>query len=480
MNETYIQTLIFWHVVEDIALVNRFECHYFEKEGFQIMFRLMKPYILKYQVVPDENVFMHLVRTNGRYPDKMTPDIVHSVYEQRTDLARYSREWLHDIALGLAEWQNFIIGVRELNSYIMTTQSNLTPETAHQYVENVKNHFDENVRFTLNDSPSHDFFNLEEHKSSKTDHIPTGYRFIDMCLNGGWVTKTLNVLMGSPKVGKSQWLCNLAANSIKQGMNSVYITLEMDYSTVFQRIGANLWNIPIYEYEKRVDDTEFMQTKMDSFIESSIIAPGTLIVRDYPTSSATVSEIESMLRQEEKDRSISDQPFKFKNIFIDYINIMADGRGSRNNDNTYLKIKNICEDLRAMAQRNDWCVISLTQTNRQGMNSEEVDMTNVAESAGLVATVDSLFAIICTPMMMAEGSYYLRALALRNSPHMGDSKRFDFSKDYLRITESTDDIIPQGKPIKLCQIPNDRQRKADEFAQTILKKAAVSSRNTVC
>lgn len=56
--------------------------------------------------------------------------------------------------------------------------------------------------------------------------------------------------MGSPKVGKSMWLCNLCANSVRNGENSAYITLEMAYQLVAQRIGSNLFNIPIEEYEK--------------------------------------------------------------------------------------------------------------------------------------------------------------------------------------------------------------------------------------
>ena len=110
-----------------------------------------------------------------------------------------------------------------------------------------------------------------------------------------------------------------------------------------------------------------------------------------------------------------------------------------------MKIKGICEDVRAMAQRNDWCVVSLTQTNRNGMNASDLDMTSVAESSGLVATVDSLFGIICTTMMRAESLFYIKALALRNSPNMGDKKRYNFQGDYMRITEDpNEDIIPDA------------------------------------
>jgi len=65
-----------------------------------------------------------------------------------------------------------------------------------------------------------------------------------------------------------------------------------------------------------------------------------------------------------------------------------------NSENMYLKIKSICEDVRAMAQRNNWCVVSLTQTNRSAYDSTDINMSSVSESGGLIATVDSLFGII--------------------------------------------------------------------------------------
>ena len=112
-----------------------------------------------------------------------------------------------------------------------------------------------------------------------------------------------------------------------------------------------------------------------------------------------------------------------------------------NSENTYLKIKSICEDVRAMAQRNEWCVISVTQTNRGGIESSDLNMSDVSESAGLIATVDALFGIIRTTMMRAEGCYYLKAVALRDSEHMGDKKKFTFEGKYLRIEEDPSEAI---------------------------------------
>jgi hypothetical protein len=154
-----------------------------------------------------------------------------------------------------------------------------------------------------------------------------------------------------------------------------------------------LLNIPIDDYEIAAKDPNYIQTKMKDFYMNSLIPPGQFYIEEFPTSSATVYDIESFILKLEEEKSTEHKPFKFKNIFIDYINIMKDAKNP-NSENMYLKIKSICEDVRAMAQRNNWCVVSLTQTNRSAYDSTDINMSSVSESGGLIATVDSLFGII--------------------------------------------------------------------------------------
>lgn len=446
-NDSYTETLVFFHVLKNYDLASVYKPIYFSVNRLKKLFEIIQPYILQYHDEPSEKqVYILIQRENLQ--TELTSDIIHSLWTIREHLTQYSEEWLNNTAKGYAEWNNFIVAVNRMHTYMVTTQYEVTPESAHEYVQKVKTMFSGDTNFSICDSVGHDFFDPAEHKQSVVETVSTGYKFFDTCLNGGWAKKTLNVVMGPPKVGKSMWLCNLCANSVISGENCAYITLEMSYQLVNQRIGSNLLNIPIREYEKYANDPEVIKNKMHNLYNQSFISPGALVVEEFPTSSASVYDIESFLLNAEKNRSKEDAPFKFRNVFIDYINIMADAKHSSSSDQTYMKIKSICEDVRAMAQRNEWCVISLTQTNRSGMNASDLDMSAVAESSGLIATVDSLFGIICTTMMKAENVYYIKALALRNSPHMGDKKKYNFQGDYLRIKEDeTEDIIPDTIPL---------------------------------
>ena len=253
--------------------------------------------------------------------------------------------------------------------------------------------------------------------------------------------------MGSPKVGKSMWLCNLCAKSVLNGEDTCYITLELAYQKVSHRIGANIFNIPIDQYKSAASDPNYIRSKMKEYMKTTMVKPGRFIIEEFPTSSATVYDLEAFLLKKEEELSTPDKPFKFKNIFIDYINIMKDAKNP-NSENMYLKIKSICEDVRAMAQRNLWCVVSVTQTNRGAYDASDITMANVSESGGLIATVDSLFGIIQTPVMRVSNTYYLKGVAIRDAGHMGDKKKFDFNGSYLRIEENmTEDILREDMSI---------------------------------
>lgn len=439
MNNTYLENIIFFYILQHMDLVQAFKGSYFTNPILKQLFDIVKPHILEYKTEPTETQTINLVKAYGK-DDKLTDDIIHTLWESRSMVGQYTDEWLSQNVKAFGEWQNLVSGVKRVIEYIKTVQSDVTYENCPDIVQKTKAIFQTETNFTLNTSRGHDFFNPVNHQQTELETRSTGYDFVDKCLKGGWANKTLNVFMGSPKVGKSMWLCNLCANSVKNGENSVYISLEMAYQIVAQRIGSNLLNIPIDEYENYSKDLNFMTAVMKEFYNTSLVKPGTFIIEEFPTSSKTVYDIEAFLLKIEEERSTDEKPFKLKNVFLDYINIMKDAKNP-NSENMYQKIKSICEDLRAMAQRNNWCVISLTQTNRSAYDSSDIGMSNVSESGGLIATVDSLFGIIQSPVMRAENVYYLKAVAIRNSGHMGDRKKYDFVQKYLRINENTNEPI---------------------------------------
>jgi hypothetical protein len=206
---------------------------------------------------------------------------------------------------------------------------------------------------------------------------------------------------------------------------------------VLKRIGANLLGVPMFEYQAKSADRDFMKRRLER-ISNGLLPPGKLFVKEFPTSQATVLEIENFLKGLEEK-----QGFKLKAVIIDYINILANYRNP-NSENTYLKIKQIAEDLRAMAVRNDWLIITATQLTRGAWDSSEVTMQNIAESAGLAHTADMMYAIIQDQMMHASKEYWLKVLKIRDGEGKGTKCRFTIDYNYMKLSETSDIITNQS------------------------------------
>lgn len=297
----------------------------------------------------------------------------------------------------------------------------------------------------LIDSEWDQIFAKDLNKDSRPDGIvtETGIEIVREVINTGEYEEMFDIELeeGSDHLfftngilsHNSIWLANDAANFVRLGYNTVYITAEMSAVKVLKRIGSNLLGISMTEYQQKSADRDFIKRKLER-ISNGILPPGKLFVKEFPTSQATVPEIENYLKVLEDK-----QGFKLKAIIIDYINILANYRNP-NSDNTYMKIKQIAEDLRAMAVRNNWLVITATQLSRGAWDSSEVTMQNIAESAGLAHTADTMYAIIQDSMMHSAREYWLKVLKIRDGEGKNTKCRFTIDYNYMKLSETSDVI----------------------------------------
>jgi archaellum biogenesis ATPase FlaH len=258
-------------------------------------------------------------------------------------------------------------------------------------------------------------------------------------MGGGWIPGTLNVFMGAQKSGKSVWLLNLAANAVKMGKNVMIITLELLDYQYLQRISANLMGVTTSEYSKKLKDNDplWLKRNIRKVIDygDGYNPFGNLMIKAYPTSTASANDIEAFIKKKEASTGI-----KFDLVVIDYLNIMKNWRNP-NSENTYMKVKQISEDVRAMALRNKWTIASATQMNRTNQGSTDISMTDISESIGLASTLDTLYGIIQTELMKSEGEYMLKSLALRNSEDSGLRKKFTVNYSIMSIYETAEPAI---------------------------------------
>ena len=151
---------------------------------------------------------------------------------------------------------------------------------------------------------------------------------------------------------------------------------------------------------------------------------GELWVKEFPTGNCTAIDIENyFLRLESKINK------KFKVIVVDYLNLL---RPIKDQEGLYAKVKAISEELRGVAMRNEWCIISATQIRREDVENFDLGMDSVAESFGLVHTVDSLFGLMRSPL---ESRMKIKVIANRDNGYEESYKFFAMQKEYSRLTE---------------------------------------------
>lgn len=257
----------------------------------------------------------------------------------------------------------------------------------------------------------------------KEERIPFDLDIFNKITKGGLPAKTLNIALAGTGVGKSLFMCHMAAGAMVQGKNVLYITLEMAEEKIAERIDANLLNVTLDDlmelpkdlYDKKVERVKSKTT-------------GKLIIKEYPTASASTIHFRTLLNELNLKKS-----FIPDIIFVDYLNICCSARiRAGSNINSYTYVKSIAEELRGLAVEYNLPIVSATQTTRSGFTSSDPGLEDTSESFGLPATADLMFALITSEDLEALGQIMVKQLKNRyNDPSY--YKRFTVGVDRAKM-----------------------------------------------
>ena len=237
--------------------------------------------------------------------------------------------------------------------------------------------------------------------------------FFNRITKGGLPNKTLNIAIAGTGVGKSLFMCHMAASVMMQGKNALYITLEMAEERIAERVDANLMNVTmddLHDLPKHMYESKFAKLQKKT--------QGKLIVKEYPTASAHCGHFRSLLNE-----LMLKKDFKPDIVFVDYINICASSRFKAGaNVNSYTYIKGIAEELRGLAVEFDLPIVSATQTTRTGFVSTDIGLEDTSESFGLPATADFMFALIQTEELEELNQILIKQLKNRYADPTANKK----------------------------------------------------------
>jgi replicative DNA helicase len=257
----------------------------------------------------------------------------------------------------------------------------------------------------------------------KEERIPFDLDYFNKITKGGLPNKTLNIALAGTGVGKSLFMCHVAAGCMVQGKNVLYLTLEMSEEKIAERIDANLLNVTI---DDLIDLPKDMYDKKVNRVREK--TTGKLIIKEYPTASASTIHFRTLLNELNLKRS-----FIPDIIFVDYLNICCSARiKAGSNINSYTYVKAIAEELRGLAVEFNVPIVSATQTTRSGYTSSDPGLEDTSESFGLPATADLMFALISSEELEELGQIMVKQLKNRyNDPTY--HKRFTLGVDRAKM-----------------------------------------------
>jgi archaellum biogenesis ATPase FlaH len=289
----------------------------------------------------------------------------------------------------------------------------------------------------------------------KEERIPFDLDYFNKITKGGLPNKTLNIALAGTGVGKSLFMCHVAAGAMSQGFNVLYITMEMAEEKIAERIDANLLNVALDDLMSLPKD---MYDKKVAKVKSKVT--GKLIVKEYPTASASATHFRTLLNELNLKKS-----FVPHIIFIDYLNICCSSRIKAGaNINSYTYVKSIAEELRGLAVEYNVPIVSATQTTRSGFTSSDPGLEDTSESFGLPATADFMFALVTSEDLEELGQLMVKQLKNRyNDPTY--YKRFTIGVDRSKmrlydVEQSGQDGLADAGNDKPLNTFGDREMKA--------------------
>lgn len=262
-----------------------------------------------------------------------------------------------------------------------------------------------------------DFYHRVEEK------IPFDLDMFNKITKGGLSRKTLNIALAGTGVGKSLFMCHVAAAALREGRNVLYITMEMSEERIAERIDANLLNLTMDEL--KVVDRDIFETRIDKLKKKT---QGKLIVKEYPTASAHAGHFRALLEELKLKREFTPDI-----VFIDYLNICSSQRMKAGaNVNSYTFVKAIAEELRGLAVEYNVPIVSATQTTRSGYANSDPGLEDTSESFGLPATADFMFALVSSEELENLNQIIVKQLKNRyNDPNY--YKRFVIGIDRSKM-----------------------------------------------
>ncbi len=390
---------------------------YFQDIPQQTLFDTLIKIAEKYNKIPSKEMLLYEFKENKKLKEeelKNVTALTNELYEKEVKIS--STDWLVQETEKFCKDQAIFNALKDAIDIVDNKDSKSTGDIPEILKKALSVSFETSIGidFLLDKESRYDYYTRKEEK------VPFKSQFFNLITKGGVSKKTLNLLLAGVHSGKTSLMVNLAAENLLLGHNVLFITLEMSQEEISRKFDSNLMDmdiedIPLMQREKFVTGIDKIKDK----------TKGTLIVKEFPTASASVLHIRNLLNELALKKD-----FVPDIIYIDYLNLLSSYR-IKSSVGSYFYMKSVAEEIRGLASERNLPIFSATQLTRSGSTMTDPEMSDISESFAVSATVDSLFSIVRTPEFTEDGVVMIKQLKNRYRDLEKNKKffmKFDGSK----------------------------------------------------
>lgn len=255
--------------------------------------------------------------------------------------------------------------------------------------------------------------------------ISTGWPCLDNKLYGGFNRGELQIFAGGSGSGKSLFMQNLSVNWSQNGLNGVYVSLELSEELCAMRIDSMFTDVGQKEVFKNLDDVE-MKIKMTAK------KSGKFWIKYLPAQS-TVNDVRAYIKTLQIETGV-----RIDYVCIDYLDLLMPVSAKVSPSDLFVKDKYVSEEIRNLAKELNVILVTASQLNRSAVEEIEFDHSHISGGISKINTADNVFGIFTSRTMRERGQYQIQLMKTRSSSGVGQKIDLSFNIETLRIFDDGD------------------------------------------
>ena len=354
---------IFADQIKEVLNINFLELRY-----LQVFIKKIFNYKEKYETHPSSKIMLTVLRTEIENENELVQKQVRDFFARMMKTDVQDVDYIKDVALDFCKKQ--VLKEAILKSVPLLERSSF---------EDIQALIDNAMKLGMDNDYGYDYIKDFEKRFEiqARNPVTTGWKLVDSLCKGGLGRGELGIVIAPTGVGKSMALVHLGTQAIKEEKTVIHYTLELQDTVVACRYDSCITGMDLME----------IFSKKDEVYEEIKDLKGQLIIKEYPTKSASTATIRNHLEKlRQRDMSID-------MVIVDYADLLC---SKSNISEKRHQLESIYEELRGIGQEFECPIWTASQTNRSGLSEEVITMEKISEAFNKCFVADFIFSLART------------------------------------------------------------------------------------